>query len=157
MILILSFNFLTKIPQEYYCTYEGSADETQICKPADFCEDPTVTSYTPNMDLPDSYDNWILRFDLHCASKMKIGIIGASPFIGWVATLWILPRISDLHGRSTIMQAGNVVTFMAFTVLMFTESFNLLIASILIMGAMSTIRVQIGIIYMYESLTKANF
>lgn len=52
------------------------------------------------MELDDSYNNWIERYDLHCASGFKIGLIGATPFIGWVITLTFLPRLSDaVFGR----------------------------------------------------------
>ena len=69
MILVFSLSYLTKIPQEYLCQNEGS-DETYVCVPDDFCEDPRVTSFVPNMELSDSYDNWILRFDMHCATSL---------------------------------------------------------------------------------------
>jgi len=156
MIMVLVLSFLTKVPREYYCTYEGS-EETSICKPADFCQDDTVTSFEPNMDLPDSYNNWILKFDLTCASKMKIGMIAASPFVGWVTTLLFIPRLADVYGRYKMMFAGNLVTWSAFSLLIFTDSYHLLITGLFIMGMMSTIRVQVGVLYLYECLTRANY
>ena len=69
------------------------------CVPDDFCNDLNVISYEPNMALSDSYDNWVDRFDLTCASKSKIGLIGSAYFMGLICTMVFIPRISDLYGR----------------------------------------------------------
>ena len=68
MIIILSIAFLEKVPSEYFCTYKNSPFTEESCVPADFCEDPNVVSYRPNMELDDSYTNWISHFNLECAS-----------------------------------------------------------------------------------------
>ena len=94
-LVIMNLSYLEKVPKEYFCTYEGS-EEPQLCYPADFCTDPTVTSYTPNMELRDSYDNWVGKLDLACASKAKVGLIGSAYFAGWILTLLFIPRFSDL-------------------------------------------------------------
>ena len=154
--LIVMLSYLTKVPQQYFCTYEGSS-EAQICTPADFCSDPTVTSYEPNMDLADSYYNWILKYDLHCASKMKIGIIGSVPFIGWVSTLLFIPRLADVYGRYKIILIGNIVQLLALTMTVFTRSFPLLIVGLLITGMTSSIRVQVSVLFMYENMSRANY
>ena len=90
---------LTKVPGEYFCTRSSHPGVLVACKPEDFCDDVAIVSFEPNMSLPDSYDNWIQRFDLTCASGTKIGFIGSSFFTGWVVTLLIVPRISDFYGR----------------------------------------------------------
>ena len=93
------------------------------------------------MDLADSYYNWILKFDLHCASKMKIGFIGSSPFIGWVSTLLFIPRLSDVYGRYKIILIGNIVQLLGLALIVFSKSFPLLIVGLLTIGMTSTIRV----------------
>lgn len=98
MLIILALAYLQKVPKEYFCTYAGQEDPVS-CKPKDFCDNPDVLSYEPNWDREDSYNNWITRFDLHCASNSKIGFIGSSYFTGWALTLTFLPRLSDLFGR----------------------------------------------------------
>ena len=155
-IITNTISFLTKAPEEYYCTFAGS-EESFICKPEDFCEDPTVTSYMPNMELADSYDNWILKYDLTCGSKMQIGIIGSSPFIGWVFTLMFIPRLADIFGRYRIMLVCNLITLAAFVTLMLSQSYAMLIVSMFTLGMTSTSRVQVGVIYLYECLTRANY
>ena len=128
------------MPDEYYCTYVGS-EESFLCKPEDFCDDPTVTSFEPNMELADSYDNWILKYDLTCSSKMSIGIIASSPFIGWVFTLTFIPRLADVFGRYRIMFVCNLITWAAFVLLMLTQSYAMLIVSLVTLGMTSTSRV----------------
>ena len=90
--------YLTKVPREYFVTY-ADEDEPLIRSTEEFCDEPSVTSYTPNLALDDTYDNWIIRYGIDCGSKMKIGMIGASYTIGWAITIWFLPRLSDVYGR----------------------------------------------------------
>ena len=110
------------------------------------------------MDLPDSYDNWILRYDLHCASGMKIGMISAIVFIGWIVTLTFLPNLSDtVFGRQRLMIPGYLLTLAAYTLLLFSQTYELLLLSLLIIGSLLTVRVQVSVTYLYETLTRANY
>ena len=97
--------------------------------------------YRPNMALEDSYDNWIMRYDLHCASSSKIGMIGSSFFLGWVLTLMILPRISDIYGRQKLIICGNLISLLVFIVLLISRRYEVLIGCMIIFGMMSTIRI----------------
>lgn len=108
-IILINLSFLEKVPSEYFCTYSDRPGETFSCMPKDFCEDPTVTSYKPNMAATDSYNNWVNKLDLACAGPSKIGLIASSYFIGWILTLTFLPRISDLFGRQKIIIGGNLI------------------------------------------------
>ena len=154
--MMLNLSFLEKVPQEYFCVYEGSTDSFP-CKPAEFCSDPTVTSYQPNMDLKDSFENWVGKLGLTCASPGKIGLIGSAYFIGWIITLTFVPRISDLHGRQKIIIGGNFIQVLAFTAIMITENYRLMIAALVVLGMVATSRAQVSVIYLYESLTKEHF
>lgn len=58
MLILLSIGFLEKVPKEFFCTYEGSTEE-RTCVPEDFCNDPSIINYRPNMELDDSYQNWV--------------------------------------------------------------------------------------------------
>ena len=159
MILLLSLSFLTKVPDEYFCVYYQDQPEPLSCKPKDFCApDSVVISFRPNMDLPDSYYNWILRYDLHCASGMKIGLIGASTFIGWIITLTFVPRLSDTtFGRQKMMVFSYIATLVTFTVLMFSTSYTLLIACIFVYGLLATPRVNVTMIYLFETFTREQY
>ena len=108
MLIMVSLGFLEKVPNEYFCTYEDSPDTEVSCKPVDFCNDPSILSYRPNMELKESYNNWISHYNLTCTPGGYIGLIASSFFIGWICTLVIIPRISDLNGRQRFIQVGNV-------------------------------------------------
>lgn len=58
-LILLSLSFLEKVPSEYFCAYEDAPDQYVSCKPAEMCKDPTVVSYYPNMELKDSFINWV--------------------------------------------------------------------------------------------------
>ena len=109
--------------------------------PEDFCNNPTVTFYTPNMTLEDSYENWIHRFDLTCASDAKIGFIGTSYFIGWICTLIFIPRFSDIYGRVELIKSANAISLVAYSLMIWTTNYEMLIVSLIILGSMATVRV----------------
>ena len=109
------------------------------------------------MALPDSYDNWVDRFDLTCASKSKIGFIGTAYFIGLICTMAFIPRISDLYGRDKMLKIANVLSVTALGIMIFTDSYSRLIAAMIILGAMSTARMQVMSIYIYENMNKSNY
>ncbi len=56
-----------------------------------------------------------------------------------------------------MINIGNFFTFISYSILLYTRSLNLLMVGFFVLGAISTIRVQIGVVYLYESLTKANY
>ena len=117
----MNIAYLEKVPKEYFCVYKGEElGVNRICKPEDFCKDPNVLSYTPNMDLPDSYENWVGKLDLTCASGTKMGFIASAYFIGWISTLLFLPRLSDLYGRQKFLMIGNIVATFAYAGILFT-------------------------------------
>ena len=97
MLMIMAMPYLTKTPKEYICTY--SDNQTSSCTPNDFCGDPDVLSYAPNMDNQDSLVNWIERFDLACSSELKINMITVAFFASWLISMLFLPGLADLYGR----------------------------------------------------------
>ena len=99
MLIMISLGFLEKVPNEYFCTYKDSPNSEVSCKPDDFCKDPNVLSYRPNMELEESYINWISHYELTCTSGGYIGLIASAFFMGWIGSLVFIPRISDLFGR----------------------------------------------------------
>lgn len=109
------------------------------------------------MALSDSYDNWVGRFSLECASKSTIGFLGSSFFIGWIVTLTFLPRLSDLYGRRNIIVCGNIGQFIAYTMLITTRSYTILVIALMLMGSMATIRTQVSVVYLYEIMKKQHY
>ena len=55
-----NLRYLEKIPQEYFCVYKDNPGEVVSCVPQDFCSNQdALLSYEPNMELEDSYYNWV--------------------------------------------------------------------------------------------------
>ena len=117
MMILLSLGFLEKVPKEYVCTYESDPGKEVICKPEEFCKDPSVLSFHPNMELHDSYINWISHYNLTCIDGAHIGMIGSCFFIGWILTLMFIPRLSDTNGRNKFIIFANVIQTMAYALL----------------------------------------
>ena len=156
VICLNNLRYLEKIPQEYQCVYAGST-EAVSCVPEDFCTDPNVISYSPNMELSDSYDNWVEKLGLECASGFQIGAIGSAFFLGWVITLAFIPRFSDLYGRQVIISVANVVNAACLFAIITTQSYNVMLAFLLIQGMTYTAIMQIGCLYIYENTTRVNY
>ena len=63
-----------------------------------------------------------------------------------------MPRLSDLYGRQKIIIGGNIVQLAAFTVIMVTTSYRVMIAALIIEGMMATARAQVSVVYLFESM-----
>lgn len=136
---------------KYTCTYSNQT-EPMHCKPEDFCHNANVTSYVIDWDADESLHNWVEKLNLTCVSKEKIGWLGSSFFVGWIATLFVLPRLADLYGRKWIWRLGMIVQLASYTVIMLTHNVNVMIAAIGVIGACNTARVNVGFIVMLEFL-----
>ena len=110
------------------------------------------------MDLEDSYFNWVTKYDLVCASKTEIGMIGSVGFIGWMITLLFLPRISDMFGRKELIKFGFKIQAVSFFLLSYAPpSYNWLIFSLGVLGLMWTIRTQISSTYIFENFSSKHY
>ena len=122
------------------------------CKPDDFCGDPNVANYTIDWSAKESLHNWVEKLDLTCVPKQKIAWLGSSFFVGWIVTLFVVPRLADLYGRIWAWRIGMVVQLLAYTIIMLTHDVNVMIAAIGLIGACNTARVNVGFIVMLEYL-----
>lgn len=86
--------------------------------------------------------------------EWKVGMIGASFFIGWASTLLWLPAFADRNGRKKIFWAGQVIDLLLFTGLMLTHELIVMIIIFFCFGAMSSLRVNVGYVYLMELLPK---
>ena len=77
--------------------------------------------------------------------------------MGWVLTLLFIPRLADIYGRKMVIMCGNIVSILAFGAIITATNYNMLIVSILVFGMMSTVRVQVSIVYIYELVMKKNW
>ena len=84
----------------------------------------------------------------------KIGMIGASLFIGWCITLLWLPAMADKKGRRKLFWAGMTGDLLLYTGLMITDSLVVMIILYLCFGMLCSIRIQVGYVYLMEMLPK---
>lgn len=77
-------------------------------------------------------------------------MIGAAFFFGWAVTLLLVPRLADNYGRKPVFAYGITFSALLYTILMFTDSLNVTIFVSLLFGMMTSVRLNIGIIYLLE-------
>ena len=64
--------------------------------------------------------------------------------------------MADLYGRKPIMLIGAITMFLAYSTIMLTHSYVVLIVSLFVCGMMSTVRIPIFILYMFENMPSAS-
>ena len=89
-----------------------------------------------------------------CVDDWKVGLIGASLFVGWCSTLLWVPALADRNGRKKYFWLSVAADMVLYTVLMFTKNLIMMIAIWFLFGCLTTIRMQVGYIYMMELLPK---
>lgn len=99
-------------------------------------------------------DNWQNKLDLMCQPSWKIGALGTALFIGWASTLLWVPRLGDKYGRKNLFAFGMSLNLLMYTLMMWTQSLNVMLFSIFMQGALNSIRVNIGYIYLLEMMPK---
>ena len=82
-------------------------------------------------------------------------MIPSAFLIGWALTLLWVPKLGDKYGRKMIFTLSMWIGVVLYTVLMFTESLNVMIAVSGACGALSSIRMNIGFVYMMELMPKS--
>lgn len=159
LLLLVSLAYLEKVPERYLCAYKNDEPGAELrdCSPKDFCDDPNLASFEPDTSHEDYLNNWIQKFDLTCASSVKISAIGTTFFASWLFTLLFLPRLADLHGRKILINAGVSISIFAYLAMLSTKSYWVLLASLFILGALSTVRVQVVLVYLYETMMKRHW
>ena len=81
-------------------------------------------------------------------------MLGSVVFIGWVLTLPWVPRLSDMYSRKKIFIIGMVMDWLMFVAMFFAKSINWMIVITFVFGLMTTIRVNVGFVYMMELMPK---
>ena len=76
--------------------------------------------------------------------------MGSALMIGWCTTMLWVPRLADKFGRKWIFVLGMGGNFLLSTIIMFTHNVNLMIFAIFGLGALMSIRVTIGYVYLLE-------
>lgn len=61
-------------------------------------------SYQIDYHNNTSLHNWVETLDLVCVDGAKLGMIGASYFVGWTATCLVVPPMADKYGRKWVVR-----------------------------------------------------
>ena len=134
--------------------------EPVSCVPDDFCkhiDDGSLISYTPNMELAETFDNWVQKLDLTCATGSQIGALGSVYFSGWVFSLIFLPRIADLYGRYLIIVLVNFASVLATIMILATHSYSVMLVALFIQGACVTGVLTLSLLYLYENMQRDRY
>ena len=94
--------------------------------------------------------NWHQKLDMMCEPKLKIGLLGTMYFIGWTITATWLPRFADLYGRKNLFKISQVCDTILFAALFMINDINAMLAFMFILGLLTSIRINVGYIYMTE-------
>ena len=89
-----------------------------------------------------------------CAPSWKVGALGSAQFIGWASTLLWLPRFGDRYGRKFIFAFGMSMNFLMYSLMMVTTDINIMLFAIFVQGALNSIRVNVGFLYLLEMMPK---
>jgi MFS family permease len=74
-------------------------------------------------------------------------MIGSAYFIGWAASLLIMPSLADYYGRKHIYRMSVIIYMADITMLYFVTTAGQMIAVFFVNGFMTTGRLSIGFIY----------
>ena len=105
---IYGLGFLEKEPNRFECQEDVTAEdgstrsEWKECTKTEICERGlNKDQYRPDRSDDEYIENWVGpdKFNLLCEPKWKIGLLGSMFFIGVVATMLVLPPLSDAYGR----------------------------------------------------------
>lgn len=148
-------SYLIVLPQYKDCVFTDPqpADPSTACNADNICNG-TVISYEVDWDNINSLHNWVEKLDLTCEPGWKIGMLGSTVFIGWCATLPWLPRLSDVYSRKYIFMGGMFADLCLYIALFFTTSLDWMIVVTTCFGLVTTVRCNIGYVYMMELLPR---
>lgn len=113
-----------------------------------------MISYEVDWENINSLHNWVEKLDLTCEPGWKVGMLGATVFIGWCVTLPWLPRLSDVYSRKYFFMGGMVVDLLLYIALFLTKSLDWMIVVTTCFGLVTTARCNIGFVYMMELLPR---
>lgn len=126
-----------------------------ICTKEYICAgDDRIATWEADPNSTKTLYNWQQKLDLTCVDDWKIGMIGASLFIGWCVTLLWLPSIADKKGRRNLFWFGMVCDLALYTGLMLTHRLGVMIFIYFCFGMICSIRIQVGYVYLMEVLPK---
>jgi len=124
---IFGLGFLEVEPKKFECK---SDDEWKECTKEDICEQSLDQDHYRATEIKsddiwdETIDNWVSpdKFNLLCEPKWKVGLLGSFFFIGVVATMLVIPPLSDAYGRRVIFLLVLLISIIAQFGLLVTKS-----------------------------------
>ena len=77
--------------------------------------------------------------------------------MGWTIFSLFMPRFSDVNGRRSYILIGQLITTLCSFTILVSSSYEILIASVFIWGATSSIRYPMTTAYLYETCERKYF
>ena len=141
-MVIMGLSFLEKEPL-YLCPV-GSGGYTS-CSREEACD-----QYPGQYQLEYSLYNWNDAFDLECASKSRLGLIGSIFFIGWMLGALVFPRLADLWGRKPIILGSFAAQLLVILMLLLATNLETVYAALFILGLKVSPGNQVSYVLMLE-------
>ena len=82
-------------------------------------------------------------------------MLGSWFFIGWVCTLLWMPNLADKYGRKYPVWASWIVISICEVVMLLTKSIVVMSCMNFIQGAVASLRVNVGYVYLVEMMPKS--
>ena len=98
----------------------------------------------------ETINNFITYFGLHCITKLEIGLMGTSMFVGYTASSIVLPRLADIYGRKVIFRGFFIMHSLGVGLIMFIPNYIAIYFGLFLVGSASTLRSAIGYVYSLE-------
>ena len=86
--------------------------------------------------------------------QWKVSALGSWFFIGWCTTLLWLPSFGDKYGRKYLFWFGIFINVICTGTMLFTKSLAVMSTAIFIIGMASSLRSNIGYVYLMELLPR---
>ena len=98
----------------------------------------------------------IEQFDLYCAPKWKIGMLGAMFLVGINLGCLTIARLGDVYGRKPIYKLGFFMNLFISIAMLFMRSEVLAYATLVVFGMSITARYYVGYSYNIEMAPKSH-
>ena len=143
---------------KYDCDFTAGVSEAEslkLCTAQYICDkDPRITNWSIDWESDKSLENWQGKLDLMCAPTWKVGMLGTCLFVGWASTLLWVPSFGDKYGRKNIFAVSMSLNLIMYSVMMWTTSLDVMLISVFFQGALNSVRVNIGYLYLLEMMPK---
>lgn len=101
-------------------------------------------------DDPEYIDNWVEKYDMLCEPKWRIGLLGASFFLGIIATMIPVPAWADSKGRRNVFILTMIVSIISAIGLLLCNSLEWAYFFMFLNGTTFAGKIIVGLNYLIE-------